>query len=145
MPLFDPIRDPDRTEAFGHDVRLIQLVVFCISALIAGVAGILYVSWGNFITPDTFGGYNNILPVIWVAFGGRKSLTASMVSAVFLVWLSQTLAIQGNYALVALGLVLIVVMMLLPEGAITQLAAAVKRRRNVQKEVTSGLVAQENK
>jgi ABC-type branched-subunit amino acid transport system permease subunit len=138
--------DPDRTEAFGHDVRLIQLMVFCISALIAGVAGILYVSWGNFITPDTFGVYNNILPVIWVAFGGRKSLTASMVSAVFLVWLSQTLAIQGNYALVALGLVLIIVMMLLPEGAITQVAAAIKRRRNVQKEVTSErLVAQENK
>jgi ABC-type branched-subunit amino acid transport system permease subunit len=138
--------DADRTEAFGHDVRLIQLLVFCISALIAGVAGILYVSWGNFITPDAFGVYNNILPVIWVAFGGRKSLTASALSAVFLVWLSQTLAIQGNYAQVALGLILIVVMMLLPEGAITQLANAIERRWHLRKEVASeSLMARENK
>jgi branched-chain amino acid transport system permease protein len=61
------LEDAGRTEAFGHDVRLIQLVVFCISELIAGIAGILYVSWGNFIMPDIFGVYNNILPVIWVA------------------------------------------------------------------------------
>lgn len=120
--------DADRTDAFGHDVRLIQLLVFCLSAMIAGMTGILYVSWGNFITPDVFGVYNNILPVIWVAFGGRKSLTASLVGALLLVWLSQALAIQGDYAFVVLGALLIIVMMLLPEGAISEITSLTERR-----------------
>lgn len=120
--------DVDRTDAFGHDVRLIQLLVFCLAAMIAGMAGILYVSWGNFITPDVFGVYNNILPVIWVAFGGRKSLTASLIGALLLVWLSQALAIQGDYAFVVLGALLIAVMMLLPEGAISEITTLAERR-----------------
>ena len=37
--------NPDRTETFGYDVRLIQLAVFCLSALISALSGILYVSW----------------------------------------------------------------------------------------------------
>jgi ABC-type branched-subunit amino acid transport system permease subunit len=119
--------DADRTQAFGHDVRLIQLLVFCLSALIAGLSGILYVSWGNFITPDVFGVYNNILPVIWVAFGGRKSLTASLGGTMFLVWLSQALAIQSDYAFIVLGVILIAVMMLLPEGAISEIADLIDR------------------
>ena len=127
--------DIDRTQAFGHDVRLIQLLAFCLSALIAGVSGILYVSWGNFITPDVFGVYNNILPVIWVAFGGRKSLTASLVGTIFLVWLSQALAIQSDYAFIVLGALLIAVMMLLPEGAISEIAELIgqwSRRRSTR-------------
>ena len=119
--------DADRTQAFGHDVRIIQLVVFCLSAFIAGLSGILYVSWGNFITPDVFGVYNNILPVIWVAFGGRKSLTASLGGTMFLVWLSQALAIQSDYAFIVLGAILIAVMMLLPEGAFSEIAGWVDR------------------
>ena len=120
--------DVDRTQALGHDVRLIQLLVFCLSALIAGMSGILYVSWGNFITPDVFGVNNNVLPVIWVAFGGRKSLIASLLGALFLVWLSQALAIQGDYAFIVLGALLIAVMMLLPEGVITEIARLFERR-----------------
>ena len=124
--------DADRTEAFGHDVRLIQLLMFCLSAIIAGISGILYVSWGNFITPDVFGVNNNILPVIWVAFGGRKSLAASLVGALFLLWLSQALAIQGDYAFIVLGALLIAVMMLSPEGAINLIITFFERRSQVR-------------
>jgi ABC-type branched-subunit amino acid transport system permease subunit len=111
--------NPERTEAFGYDIRALQLIVFCIGAFLAALSGVLYVSWGNFITPSIFGVTNNILPVIWVAVGGRKSLTASVVSAVALAWLSQRLAMQGEYAFVVMGAFLIVAMMVLPEGIVT--------------------------
>ena len=115
--------DAERTEALGYDIRLIQLGVFCLGAFLAGLSGILYVSWESFITPTVFGVQNNILPVIWVAVAGRKSLTATVIGTLVLVWLSQKLAVQGNYALVVQGAILILVMMLLPEGAITGLVA----------------------
>jgi ABC-type branched-subunit amino acid transport system permease subunit len=121
--------DPDRTEAFGYDVRLIQVLIFCLGALLAGLSGILYVAWGNFITPEVFGVTNNILPIIWVAVGGRKSLTATAISTVALVWLSQLLAIQGEYAFVVLGMLLVLVMLVVPEGMITTAARALNRLR----------------
>jgi len=119
--------DPDRTEALGYDVRALQLSVFCLSALLASMSGILYVSWGNFITPNVFGVFYNILPVIWVAVAGRKSLTATIVGTVFLVWLSQKLAIQGDIAFVVLGFILLAGMMLLPEGVVTGLGERIGR------------------
>ena len=39
--------DSHRTETYGYDIRLIQLTVFCIAAALAGLAGVLYTSWGN--------------------------------------------------------------------------------------------------
>ena len=111
--------DPDRTEALGYDVRLIQLLVFCLAALLSSVSGILYVSWGNFITPNVFGVYYNILPVIWVAVAGRKSLTATVVGTVLLVWLSQKLGNEGDLAFVVLGAILLAGMLAFPEGVLT--------------------------
>lgn len=116
--------DPERTEALGYDIRLIQLGVFCAGAFLAAISGILYVSWGNFITPAVFGVHNNILPVIWVAVAGRKSLTATAVGTVALVALSQKLNEQGDFAFIALGGVLVLSMMLAPEGVVPRLARA---------------------
>ncbi len=119
--------NPERTESLGHDIRLVQLLVFCLGAGLAAISGILYVSWGNFITPDVFGVYNNILPVIWVAVAGRMSLTATLVGTVFLAWLSQRLALEGDYALIVLGSILVLSMMVAPEGILKALGDAVMR------------------
>tara|TARA_B100000949_G_C14284539_1_gene453513 strand:- start:918 stop:1994 length:1077 start_codon:yes stop_codon:yes gene_type:complete len=113
--------DIDRTEALGHNIKLIQLIIFCVGAGLASMSGILYVSWGNFITPDTFGVYNNILPVIWVAVAGRKSLTAALLGSFFISWISQWLNEQGDYALVALGAILLSSMLFAPEGVIVKI------------------------
>jgi len=111
--------DPDRAESIGYDVRLLQTVAFSIGALLAALSGILYVSWGNFITPSVFGVNANILPVIWVAVAGRKSIAASMVGAVVLQWGAQALAIQGQYALIIQGALLVLAVLLLPDGILS--------------------------
>jgi urea transport system permease protein len=111
--------DPDRAETLGYDVRLLQAVAFAIGAALAGLSGVLYVSWGNFITPSVFGVASNILPVIWVAVAGRRSLAAALLGAIALQWGSQTLALQGEYALVIQGALLVVAVLLLPEGLIS--------------------------
>lgn len=108
--------DPDRTESLGYDVRLLQTVTFCIGALLAALSGILYVSWGNFITPSVFGVTANVLPVIWVAVSGRMSIAACMIGAVVLQWGAQMLALQGEYALIVQGLLLVLAVLVLPEG-----------------------------
>ena len=114
--------DPERTESFGYDVRLVQLLAFCLSAAVAGLAGVLYTAWGTYIHPNTFGVNNNILPVIWVGVAGRKDLTAALGSALVLQWLSLWLASHGEYGLLVMGLILVAAMLAAPEGLVTTLA-----------------------
>ena len=115
--------DAMRTELLGYDIRARQLVVFVLAAVLAGISGLLYVQWGNYITPSQVGLLQAALPVIWVAVGGRESLLAVAISTFALNWLSFELSSQGNqYALVITGALLVVVMMFFPQGIIVEIA-----------------------
>jgi ABC-type branched-subunit amino acid transport system permease subunit len=119
--------DADRTETFGYDVRLVQLGVFCISAALAGLAGTLYTAWGTYIHPDGFNVASNILVVIWVAVGGRKDLGASLLGSLVLNWVSLRLASEGEFSLFILGAILVLVMLLAPEGVFVTIARLIER------------------
>jgi branched-chain amino acid transport system permease protein len=119
--------DLDRAETFGYDVRLVQLSVFCLSAAIAGLSGALYTAWGIYIHPDGFSVAPNILVVIWVAVGGRKDLTSVVISTVALSWISLELASFGEISLFALGVILVLAMLLAPEGVFATAGAWIGR------------------
>src|SRR5690606_35921673 len=69
------IRDAEsRTRFIGYKVEHYKLFVFVVSALIAGLAGALYVPQIGIINPSEFNPLNSIEIVIWVAIGGRGTL-----------------------------------------------------------------------
>ena len=77
------IRDAEaRTRFLGYRVESYKLFVFTLSACIAGVAGALYVPQVGIINPSEFAPANSIEAVIWVAVGGRGTLTGAVVGAV---------------------------------------------------------------
>lgn len=122
--------DPDRTATFGYDVRLIQLAVFCIAAALAGLAGSLDTARINRVDPElVFGVSANIMVVIWVAVGGRKDLTAAILGAITLEWMFLWLSTSGNpaYAQIVMGGILIMVMLIAPEGIFVFLANRLSR------------------
>ena len=120
--------DAIRTELLGYDIRARQLVVFVIAAILAGVSGLLYVQWGNYITPSQVGLLQASLPVIWVAVGGRESLLAVLLSTCALNWLNYTLSSEGyQYALIIIGALLVVVMLFFPSGIVVTLAREVPK------------------
>lgn len=122
--------DPLRTELLGYDIRAHQLLIFVLSTVLAGVSGLLYVQWGNYITPSQVGLLQAALPVIWVAVGGRQSLLAVMVSTYLLNWLSYALSTTGNqYAPVIMGVLLVAVMVFFPNGIIVTLSNLLSPRR----------------
>jgi ABC-type branched-subunit amino acid transport system permease subunit len=121
--------DPLRTELLGYDIRARQLAVFVLAAVLAGVTGLLYVQWGNYITPTQVGLIQAALPVIWVAVGGRDSLIAVMISTYVLAWINFSLSSAGNqYALVIIGTLLVLVMVFFPKGIVVTLARELPRR-----------------
>ncbi len=122
--------DEVRTELLGYDIRARQLTVFVLSAVLAGLSGLLYVQWGNYITPSQVGLLQAALPVIWAAVGGTTSLLAVMISTVFLNWITYTLSSQGNqYAMVIIGALLVVTMLFFPRGIVVMIAEYLGRIR----------------
>lgn len=115
--------DTLRTELLGYDVRLEQLRAFVLSAMLAGVSGLLYAQWGNYITPSSLGLQQAALPVIWVAVGGRNSLLAVAIATFLLNQLTYVLSSGGNqYALIIVGGLLVTVMMFSPDGIVVGIA-----------------------
>jgi branched-chain amino acid transport system permease protein len=121
--------DALRTELLGYDIRARQLAIFVLASVLAGISGLLYVQWGNYITPTQVGLLPAALPVIWVAVGGRESLLAVAISTYALNWLTYTLSSAGNqWALVIIGALLVIVMMFFPRGIIVTLVRELPRR-----------------
>ncbi len=120
--------DELRTELLGYDIRARQWVVFVLSAMLAGLSGLLYVQWGNYITPSQVGLLQAALPVIWAAVGGTTSLLAVVISAFILNWVTYTLSAQGNqYAMVIIGALLVVTMLFFPRGIVVMVAEGMGR------------------
>jgi ABC-type branched-subunit amino acid transport system permease subunit len=120
--------DELRTELLGYDIRARQWLVFVLSATLAGLSGLLYVQWGNYITPSQVGLLQAALPVIWTSVGGTTSLLAVCISTFTLSWVTYTLSAQGNqYAMVIIGTLLVVTMMFFPRGIVVMIAERLGR------------------
>src|SRR6185437_15924943 len=77
------IRDAEpRTRFLGYRAESYKLFVFTLSACMAGVAGALYVPQVGIINPSEFSPANSIEAVIWVAVGGRGTLTGAVLGAI---------------------------------------------------------------
>jgi urea transport system permease protein len=77
------IRDAEsRTRFLGYRVESYKLLVFTLSACMAGIAGALYVPQVGIINPSEFAPGNSIEAVIWVAVGGRGTLIGAIAGAV---------------------------------------------------------------
>src|SRR4029453_18480201 len=76
------IRDAEsRTRFLGYRVVSYKLWVFVFSAVVAGIAGALYVPQVGIINPSEFEPINSIEVVIWVAVGGRGTLFGAAAGA----------------------------------------------------------------
>lgn len=118
-----------RSEMFGYDTAFIQMMVFAVSGAIAGLAGVLYTSWGGYIVPTAVGMTQATLPVVLVAAGGRKNPTAIVIFTLAYLVLSQKLAASGSqWSLVILGAILLLVVLFVPKGIIHSLFEIIDQR-----------------
>jgi branched-chain amino acid transport system permease protein len=122
--------DPLRAELLGYDVRRYQLAVFVLGSGLAALSGALYTAWGQFITPAIMGLPSAAMPIIWVAFSGRGDLTATMVGTFVLLLAFQALTVYSQqYALILMGLLLLVTVLFVPAGFVAGLGQWLSRDR----------------
>jgi urea transport system permease protein len=115
------IRDAEpRTRFLGYRAESYKLFVFVLSACMAGVAGALYVPQVGIINPSEFSPANSIEAVIWVAVGGRGTLTGAAIGAVLVNYAKTTFTsgVLAPYWLFMLGGLFVAVTLLLPRGIV---------------------------
>jgi urea transport system permease protein len=112
------VRDTEsRTRFLGYRPESYKLVVWMLSAIMAGIGGALYVPQVGIINPSEFAPANSIEAVIWVAVGGRGTLVGAILGAVIVnfgkTWFTGALPEVWLYAL---GAMFIFVTLFLPRG-----------------------------
>ncbi|WP_425374006.1 branched-chain amino acid ABC transporter permease [Phyllobacterium bourgognense] len=121
--------NPQRAEMLGYDVRKYQLGTFIIGSSLAGLSGVLYTSWGNYITPASMGMTAASLPIVWVAVGGRSDLTTTLFGSFLVLIGFQALTIYGSqYALVVMGALLVLTVLVAPSGIVASAVLLVSKR-----------------
>ena len=112
------VRDTEsRTRFLGYRPESYKLVVWILSAVMAGIGGALYVPQVGIINPSEFAPGNSIEAVIWVAVGGRGTLVGAILGAIIVnfgkTWFTGALPEIWLYAL---GAMFIFVTLFLPRG-----------------------------
>jgi len=109
--------DEDRLRFLGYNTIWIKLFAWCLSAVLAALAGMLYVPQVGIINPNLLSPLVSIEIAVWVAIGGRGTLVGAFVGATVMqslkFWL--TAFIPGAWPFVLAGLVLVVTVAL-PNG-----------------------------
>ncbi len=103
-------------QAVGVDIARYKLAVFVLSALYAGLAGVLYAHYLTFIAPASFGFLYSVELIVMVVLGGMSSIFGSVAGAFFLTALPEFLRAFENIEILLFGAILIVCMIFLPEG-----------------------------
>jgi branched-chain amino acid transport system permease protein len=114
-------------DAVGIDSFRTKLLVFVLSAGMAGVAGSLYVHVNQYASPETFSVSNAILLVVMVAIGGTGLYWGPIFGALILTAVPQLLLEYEDVELMLFGLAMLVVLIASPTG-LAGLPAALRRR-----------------
>ena len=114
------IRDAEsRVRFLGYKVEQYKLFIFVVSAILAAIAGALYVPQVGIINPGVFSPLFSIELVIWVAIGGRGTLYGAIIGAMHVSFASTyfTSALPEVW-LYALGGLFVVSTLYLPAGVV---------------------------
>lgn len=110
--------DEVAARCFGIDVARYKLLAFALAASCAGVAGVFFASLQGFVDPTSFTFLESILILCMVVLGGMGSLPGCVIAAVLLQVLPEKLQMVREYRMLIFGLLMIVLMIVRPEGLI---------------------------
>jgi branched-chain amino acid transport system permease protein len=121
------LQDETVAAARGVDVFAHKLVIFTISAAIAGVGGALNVTFLRAAAPLSFELLESINLVVIVILGGAGFLLGPLVGAVLFIALPEALRTAHELRLVAFGAILVLLALYAPRG-VCGLATTLARR-----------------
>ncbi len=123
---------PLRADAIGIDVKRVQWTAFVIAGLFAGVAGALFAFSKGSISPETVYVTKSVDGLVMVLLGGLQTLSGGAVGAVAFTWLHDAVARNTEYWRAMLGAIILILVMLFPQGIAGFARQLVYGRREAQ-------------
>jgi len=136
------VRDSENRVLFsGYAAANFKLFVVVVSAIIAGLAGALYVPQVGIINPSEMAPDKSLEAVVWVAVGGRGTLIGPVVGAIAVNALkSWATRAYPDLWLIILGGMFVIVVLLMPKGIVglpAQLLSLFKRSHAILKGIST--------
>ncbi|TET51748.1 MAG: hypothetical protein E3J64_06355 [Anaerolineales bacterium] len=108
--------DEDVAEAMGIHTLKYKLLAFAVGAAFAGLGGVIYASRNRYAGPEDFNLLVSVNVLCLVIIGGMGSIPGVVMGAIVLKGLPEVLRELDDYRMLAFGALLIVMMILRPEG-----------------------------
>lgn len=136
------IRDSENRVLFsGYSTTSFKLVIFVLSAMIAGAAGALYVPQVGGINPSAMEAAKSLEVVVWVAVGGRGTKWGPVIGAILVNLLkSYTTQAFPDYWLIIMGGLFVFVVLVMPDGIVgvfKQAKAYFAQKRSLETEAAA--------
>ena len=122
------VRDSElASRSLGLDPVMIRTAAFTLSAAITGVAGAIFASLTQFISPESFPFLQSILFLLVAIIGGIGTVLGPVAGALVVVLLPEFLSALAEYRLLFVGVLLLVVLVATPRGVVGELERRVRR------------------
>jgi branched-chain amino acid transport system permease protein len=109
---------PLRAEAIGINVRGFQWAAFALAGAMAGLAGVVLAFSKGSISPSLTSISQSTDGLVMVLLGGVGTLTGPVVGAGVFTWLRDVLARETDYWRAVFGIVILLIVMLFPQGLV---------------------------
>lgn len=113
--------------AIGANLMLVRVIAFALSAALTGVAGCLFAVLNGFISPESFPFFQSIIFLLMVMIGGIGQAAGPLVGAVMVILLPEALSSLAEYRLMFFGGLLLIVLLVAPNGLTGALGHATRR------------------
>jgi branched-chain amino acid transport system permease protein len=128
---FLAVRDDEiAAEAMGIPTTRYKVLAFVLGAFFAGIAGALYAHFIGFIAPEGFNFLKSVDIVVMVIIGGMGSTAGVTIAAALLTLLNELLRQTEQYRMIVFALLLIVMMILRPQGLLGDLSRWFPKRKD---------------
>jgi len=126
-------QDEMAIESTGIDPNRIKVLVFIISAAIAGLAGTLYAHHQSYINPDSFQIFDSVFILFAVLIGGSGTRLGPLIGSAVLIIIPEMLQGLAGYRLIVYGSLILITLYILPKGIIGELLMHINTKNDGSK------------
>ena len=119
--------------ALGAKLVVVRMIAFSLSAALAGAAGSLFASMNGFISPESFPFFQSIIFLLMLMIGGVGYAAGPLLGALVVILLPEALSGMAEYRLMFFGGLLLIVLLIAPNGLAGGLSAMYRYLLNRRK------------
>ncbi|WAH39239.1 branched-chain amino acid ABC transporter permease [Alicyclobacillus dauci] len=108
--------DETAASMVGINVSLMKIMLFTVSAMFAGLAGVLYAGLLGYISPDVFAWSTTFNYLVMIVVGGLGSTAGPVIGALLFTFIPEWLRFLKDSYMAVFGLVVIIMIVVAPEG-----------------------------